>query len=133
MGTIYFDEDKDAHAHPISNCIATVDTDMWDIYCDKNCSVYRDIINGEFVQLRTPEQIKIEEANARKRNEREEAFDDIEWRIQRFNDQEKIGQTPTDDGIKLAKYRQYLRDFTLLDDWWDLPIPNYAQFLRENP
>ncbi|MDR2340778.1 MAG: hypothetical protein LBD72_00355 [Puniceicoccales bacterium] len=133
METIYFDENKGAHGHPINSCMATINSKLLDIYCDKKCGVYWDVANGEFVQLITQEQIKIEEAKSRKLNERDRAFDEVDWRVQRLNDLEKIGCTPTDKGIALAYYRQHLRDFTHLDNWWTLPIPDHEQFLKENP
>jgi hypothetical protein len=133
MGMIYFDGNKKAHAHPINDCVATVDEATWDFYSGKTCSVDWDIINGAFVPLKTQEQLQIEQQKEKKRWARNRAFGEVDWRAWRNIDQETMQLSPDDDWKKIADYRRYLRDFTRLENWWTLPIPTYEQFLKENP
>jgi hypothetical protein len=133
MGIIYFDAHKDAHALPVKGCIAMTDSDTWSHYAHTECGEEWDIIDGEFVPLKTVEEMKLEGEKRCKRNERDWAFTRMAWRFDRYADQVALGLKPDDDLDKLRKYRNYLRDFTKLENWWNLEVPDYEEFLKENP
>lgn len=53
------------------------------------------------------------------RSKRNELLKDVEWRVRRNLNQQRLGITPTDRIEKLDEYMQGLRDITLQED------PNY--------
>jgi hypothetical protein len=58
-----------------------------------------------------------------KRNERDAMLSAIDWKVFREEDAIRLDISGEVDAIHLlAAYRQYLRDFTKRDGWWDLPI-----------
>ena len=46
-------------------------------------------------------------------------IDDTEWRISRNNDERELGLEETDDRVSLLEYRQYLRDYTKQENWYE--------------
>lgn len=56
--TIYFNKMKDACAFEISEPIASVDDDVWQVYSEYGCGKDWDIIDGEFVKLISEEDIE---------------------------------------------------------------------------
>lgn len=77
------------------------------------------------------EQLALSKQQDRARQKRNAALNDIDWRIQRAEDAQTLGITAGDKLTDLVSYRQYLRDFTELDDWWNTPIPSFEEFLEE--
>lgn len=52
---IYFNQLFEACAFPIEDATATVDDDVWDKYCMDIRGTTWDIVDGAFVQLKSPE------------------------------------------------------------------------------
>ena len=55
--TIYFNSDKQACAFELEDAIATIDDETWSKYAGTELGRDYDIINGKFVQLKTPTEI----------------------------------------------------------------------------
>ena len=56
--TIYFNKLKDACAFEIPEPMATVEDDVWQVYCECERGKDWDIIDGEFVKLTSEEDIE---------------------------------------------------------------------------
>ena len=65
-----------------------------------------------------------ENAKRHKRDTRNAILSSIDWKVFREEDAIRLnGLDRQDDEIHdLARYRQYLRDFTKQDSWWENPI-----------
>lgn len=61
----------------------------------------------------------IEEKSELVRQVRNQMIDDTEWRISRNNDERELGLEETDDRVSLLEYRQYLRDYTKQENWYE--------------
>ena len=51
-------------------------------------------------------------------NAREAVILECSWRVERANEQIKLGITPVDDLMTLLTYRQYLRDYPESSETW---------------
>lgn len=72
-----------------------------------------------------PEPTVVEELQARKRAERDARMSVTQDRIDRYRNQIEAGFDPTDDETTfkaLLRYTQYLRDFTVAENWWTASI-----------
>jgi hypothetical protein len=73
--------------------------------------------------------IKLEDAKRRKRNERDAMLSSIDWKVFREEDAIRLNISEEEDAIHhLAAYRQYLRNFTKHDAWWEDTIPSLDEF-----
>jgi hypothetical protein len=99
---IYFDSGKKAYAFPIPDPLAMTDLATWLTYADYPCGEAWDIIDGQFVPLKSPEELQTDKDRAQKLSEREMAFETVDWRVWRHEDQVSAGLTPTDDRDSLA-------------------------------
>lgn len=67
----------------------------------------------------------VESLKASKRYERNRILQDTQNMLDRYRNQKELGVETTDTEEvykKLLAYTQYLRDFTLQDNWWTLDI-----------
>lgn len=64
-----------------------------------------------------------------KRKERDKVIEDFKWRIERNSQEIELGVTPTDDKESLLFYIQYLRDITEEENFPDITIKTYEEFL----
>lgn len=60
------------------------------------------------------------------RSERDEIINSIQWRIQRYESEVRLGLDPTEDIVKLDQYIQDLRDITKQPDPFNIEWPALA-------
>jgi hypothetical protein len=73
-----------------------------------------------------------EDAMRRKRKERDTILSSIDWKVFREEDAIRLNISEEEGTIHhLAGYRQYLRDFTKQDAWWQVPILSMDEFINE--
>lgn len=73
----------------------------------------------------------VEELQARKRAERDAMMQSAQDRIDRYRNQTEAGFDTTDDAETfkaLLRYTQYLRDFTVAENWWNAPILTFEEW-----
>lgn len=75
-----------------------------------------------------------EQLEAQKRSERNRLLDEMDLKVQIYNEQKKIGtETLSDDEyILLLKYKQYLRDITSEKDFPNIEILNWDVYYEKN-
>ncbi|MDR1457034.1 MAG: hypothetical protein LBI34_03220 [Puniceicoccales bacterium] len=129
MGTVYFDGNRRAHNSPATNTIASVDGEIWKIYCATSMGTDWDIIDGRFVSLKTSEEIQTAELKENKLMERNFALANGDWRMGRNVDELGLGLRPTDDRNSLIAYRQHLRHLPERENWWLFDIASYEEFI----
>jgi hypothetical protein len=80
--------------------------------------------------------IDLEDAKRRKREARDAMLLSTDWKVFRAEDAIRLyGLNDLDGDEKihhLAQYRQYLRDFTNQDTWWEAPILSLEEFNNKN-
>lgn len=74
----------------------------------------------------------IEEKSDSIRQIRNQMIDDFEWRISRNNDERELGIEETDDRLTLLQYREYLRHYPEMEDWYNNTILSFEEFKEEN-
>jgi hypothetical protein len=75
-----------------------------------------------------------EDARYHRRNDRDAMLSSVDWKVCREQDAIRLNiseHEAADTILHLARYRQYLRDFTKQEDWWDIPIPSLEEFIKE--
>jgi hypothetical protein len=80
------------------------------------------------------ENLEVEKRKKSVRSIRDDLFVDADWRVTRAEDAIRLdlaADAAADTIDNLASYRQYLRDFTKLEDWWDSTPANYDQWRAE--
>jgi hypothetical protein len=109
----------------------TVDEDMERDYLDHPDHY---ILTNTSFSKRSEEEvaaIEVGTAKRRKRSERDAMLSSTDWKVFRKEDAIRLGISA--DGAAdtinlLALYRQYLRDFTKQEGWWDTPILSLEEF-----
>lgn len=70
------------------------------------------------------EELPIEQCKQEVRAVRDRMINAFEWRISRNNDERELVLTETDNRELLLNYRQYLRDYTETENWYESsPLP----------
>lgn len=89
---------------------------------------------GQLVAIRADEKTAIDQEimMADKRQQRAALFATVDWRAARYSDQALLGTAATEERLKLALYRQYLRDITNLPSWWSLTMQTYDNFEEQS-
>lgn len=87
------------------------------VYCNRNGLIIED--KGDYLEAVNPPDPTVEEKQAAVRAIRDKMLDDFEWRISRNNDERELGIEETDERQSLLNYRQYLRDYTEEENWYE--------------
>ena len=89
--------------------------------------------NGELVPLGEDGRnaLILNDLQTSKLAERADMFASVDWRVERLADQALLNKATIDDRIKIAHYRDYLRNFTNSSDWWTIPIKTFEEFESE--
>lgn len=74
------------------------------------------------------EELPVEQKQSTIRLIRDKMIDDFEWRISRNNDERELGIEETDERQSLLAYRQYLRDYTKTDGWYEKVPITFEEF-----
>ena len=80
----------------------------------------------------TPEPTE-EELKANKRMERNALLQGTQNNIDRYRNQKELGVETTDSEEvykQLLAYTQYLRDYTLTENWWNAPILTFEEYAK---
>lgn len=96
---------------------------------------FKIIYNGKWVYKKIPEpepkpEPTQEEKEQRVRWKRDGLISSITWRIERYNEQIALGLSTTDTEEiykKILAYRQYLRDFTKQENWFEKEPLNFEE------
>ena len=71
--------------------------------------------------------MEVRKKRDRKSHERRNMFATADWRMQRA-----VDTGDADDISRIREYRNYLRDFTNNDNWWEIPILSLDEFNNNN-
>lgn len=103
------------------------------LWADDNGATIEDLGNGKFKLVELP-QPSIEDLKAAKRAERDNMINSYIWRVQRYEQQTKLGLETTDteeDYLELLKYIQYLRDLPESPDFPNVDILSFDEYSKE--
>lgn len=90
-----------------------------------------DLINGVWTIVSA--EPTEEEKKAIKRNERDRYLNDIQWRVERYDSQIKLGITPNDNEevyMSILAYQQYLRDIPQSAGFPDVEIKTFEEWAQ---
>lgn len=104
--TIYFNSDKIACAFEIEDAIATVDDDVWVEYAGTRLGRDYDIINGQFVKLRTVEEINSEMQRQSRIAELKQYLADTDYQAIKYAE----GRMIQEEYAPISNQRQMWRD-----------------------
>lgn len=96
------------------------------VYCNKNGLIIED--KGDYLEAVNPPEPTVEQKQAEVRSIRDKMLNDFEWRISRNNDERELGIEETDERQSLLDYRQYLRDYTKTDSWYEKVPITFEEF-----
>lgn len=104
--TIYFNSDKQACAFEPEDVIATVDDAIWSKYAGTKLGMDYDIIDGEFVQLRTIEEIDAGRQKLSRIYELKQLLTESDYKAIKFAE----GQLTEEEYTPIKQQRQAWRD-----------------------
>ena len=103
---IYFNEYKEACAFEIPNPIAEIDLETWKIYSEFKCGVDWDIIDGEFVKIKTEEQLKTMAKASLRISELKQYLSQTDYQAIKYSE----GQLSEEEYAPMKAQRQAWRD-----------------------
>lgn len=86
-------------------------------WCNEN-NAHIKIIGDRIYQICANKEPTVEEKSANIRRIRDSFILESGWRVERANEQIKLGINPVDDLMTLLEYRQYLRDYPESSETW---------------
>lgn len=86
-------------------------------WCNEN-DAHIKIIGDHIYQICANKEPTVEEKSSNIRRIRDGLILESGWRVERANEQIKLGITPVDDLMTLLEYRQYLRDYPESSETW---------------
>jgi hypothetical protein len=86
----------------------------------------------EWVVTEASEEEKLKRAWAKIRELRDGTISGIQWRVERYHSEVRLGLTPTDDIANLDRYIQELRDITNSPDPFAIEWPSLETLVNES-
>lgn len=86
---------------------------------------------GKYFQVVKIPEPTTDEKKAIKRNERDRYLNDIQWRVERYDSQVKLGITPNDSEevyMSILAYQQYLRDVPQQPEFPNIEIQDFKKW-----
>lgn len=102
------------------------------LWADENGATIEDLGNGKFKLVELP-QPSIEDLKAVKRAERDNMINSYIWRVQRYEQQTKLGLETTDteeDYLELLNYIQFLRDLPESPDFPNIQVLSFEDWKK---
>lgn len=100
------------------------------VYCNQNGLVIED--KGDYLEAVKPPAPTVEQKGAEVRAERDRMIDAFEWRISRNNDERELKLTETDNRELLLNYREYLRNYTKEEYWYEQNPMNFEEWSNQD-
>lgn len=101
-------------------------------WCNRNNATIEAIGGGRYKIVEIPQPTVAEQAILQRRN-RNDAIDAIMWRVQRYEQQARLGIATTDSEntyLSILSYIQYLRDLPTLPEFLTQDILSFDEYLE---
>lgn len=117
--------------YSIGDIITQASFDEASLWCIRNNATLEQCGRGRYKIVLAPAPTR-EELDTTQRMHRNDAIDAIMWRVQRYEQQTRLGIPATDSEeiyLAILSYIQYLRDLPTLPEFLTQPVLSFGEYL----